>query len=65
VKEKCPRCKNYEEVNVLQETKAEETLDGIGHLHLECKTCGWQFNQWIANKEAIKKVYKDSYDLYK
>ncbi len=61
---KCSYCKNYQEVNILGEKKAEDTIDKLGHLHLECKMCGWQFNVWTADKETVKKVYRDSYDIY-
>jgi hypothetical protein len=61
---KCPHCKNYQAVDILQETKAEETLDGLGHLHVICKMCSGQFNVWMADKEAVKKVYGDNYDIY-
>jgi hypothetical protein len=62
---KCPKCKNYQEVNILYETKAEDTLDNLGHLHIECKMCGRQFNIWTSNKKEVKKIFGESYEFYK
>lgn len=64
MKQKCPKCKCKQEVNVLKETKSEDAIDKLGHFHLECKSCGWQFNHWAANREVVKKIYGDSYDIY-
>lgn len=61
---RCPNCKIKQNVNVLQETKAEESLDNLGHLHLECKVCGWQFNHWTVDRKIVKKIFGDSYSLY-
>lgn len=61
----CPQCKYEREVIVHSETKAEDTLDNLGHAHLECKSCGRHFNFWTADKDAVRKVFGKDYSIYK
>jgi ribosomal protein L40E len=60
----CSKC-NSDKIVLRGETKAEDTINGLGHLHLECMKCGNQFNQWVADKEKVKKEFGESYELYK
>ena len=62
---KCPKCKNYQEVNVIKETKSEELVDGIGYMWLECKVCGYQFNHWNADQKTLKEFFGEYYEIYK
>jgi len=61
---KCPKCKNYQDVNVIDFTKSENNIDDLGHFRLECKMCGQHFNYWAADREIVKKIFGDSYEIY-
>ena len=59
-----PNCKSKDMKKVISYNNGSDNIDGLGHFHLQCEQCGWNFNLWEAPLEAVKKAFGNNWKLY-
>lgn len=60
----CPKCHNKNEHKVVNVNDGSDNIDNLGHSHMECVSCGQNWNHWH-DPEKVKKIYGDIYENYK
>lgn len=62
----CPnkKCNVVSTHLVIYENDGRDNIDGLGHSHMKCSICGYNWNRWHSY-DKMKAVFGKDHEIYK